>query len=58
MNLLLWDWVIGKSLELLAKSLPERPVTLYGPDNKPIYLSTETKIGDTITVRKPQRFHP
>lgn len=53
-----WSWAIRKSLELLASSFPERPITLYGPNNKPIYLSMGTKIGDTITIRKPQRFTP
>jgi len=51
-----WNSVITKTLEVLMDTLPPRPVTLYGPDNKPIYLPTGTKIGGTITVRRPQRF--
>ncbi len=48
------DWVQRESLRVLKYAWPQRQVTLYGPDNKPIYLPAAVKVGVTYNIRKPQ----
>lgn len=46
-----------EGLKVLEQCItPRKHVTLYGPDNKPIYSTPagSVKVGDTIRVRKPQ----
>lgn len=55
------EFYVRPQIEALVRSheqfMLSMPVTLYDQFGRPVYVpSTQRKIGDTITVRRPERF--
>ena len=48
--------VVFKQLAALNVGRADRNVTLYGPDDKPLYNPPATQTGDTVRIRKPARY--